>query len=32
MGETIKLNAKDGVDITAYKAAPTGKPKGAMAR
>jgi len=30
MGETIKLTAKDGVDITAYKAAPTGKPKGAM--
>ncbi|SEE02593.1 carboxymethylenebutenolidase [Rhizobiales bacterium GAS188] len=30
MGETIKLTAKDGVTITAYKAAPAGKPKGAM--
>jgi carboxymethylenebutenolidase len=30
MGETIKLTAKDGVGITAYKAAPAGKPKGAM--
>jgi carboxymethylenebutenolidase len=30
MGETIKLTAKDGVTITAYKASPTGKPKGGM--
>ena len=30
MGETVKLTAKDGVTITAYKAAPAGKPKGAM--
>ena len=30
MGETLKLTAKDGVAIAAYKAAPTGKPKGAM--
>ncbi|MFI4995342.1 MAG: dienelactone hydrolase family protein [Hyphomicrobiales bacterium] len=30
MGETIKLKAKDGVTITAYKASPTGKPKGGM--
>ncbi|SDR55786.1 carboxymethylenebutenolidase [Rhizobiales bacterium GAS191] len=30
MGETIKLTAKDGVTITAYKAVPAGKPKGAM--
>ncbi|MBV9589209.1 MAG: dienelactone hydrolase family protein [Hyphomicrobiales bacterium] len=30
MGETLKLTAKDGVAIAAYKAAPAGKPKGAM--
>jgi carboxymethylenebutenolidase len=30
MGETVKLTAKDAVTITAYKAAPAGKPKGAM--
>ena len=30
MGETLKLTANDGVTIWAYKAAPTGKPKGAM--
>jgi carboxymethylenebutenolidase len=30
MGETIKLTAKDAVTITAYRATPTGKPKGAM--
>ncbi len=30
MGETVRLTAKDGVTITAYKAAPAGKPKGAM--
>jgi carboxymethylenebutenolidase len=30
MGETIKLTAKDGVTISAYQAAPAGKPKGAM--
>jgi carboxymethylenebutenolidase len=30
MGETVKLKTKDGVTITAYKAAPSGKPKGAM--
>jgi carboxymethylenebutenolidase len=30
MGETVKLKAKDGVTITAYRAAPSGKPKGAM--
>ena len=30
MGETVKLTAKDGVTITAYKAAPAGKTKGAM--
>ncbi|MBV9569557.1 MAG: dienelactone hydrolase family protein [Hyphomicrobiales bacterium] len=30
MGETLKLTAKDGVAISAYKAQPAGKPKGAM--
>jgi carboxymethylenebutenolidase len=30
MGETLKLTAKDGVTISAYKAVPAGKPKGAM--
>jgi carboxymethylenebutenolidase len=30
MGETIKLKAKDGVTISAYKASPGGKPKGGM--
>ncbi|MBV8964023.1 MAG: dienelactone hydrolase family protein [Hyphomicrobiales bacterium] len=30
MGETLKLTAKDGVTISAYKATPQGKPKGAM--
>src|SRR5580704_11806314 len=30
MGETLKLTAKDGATISAYKAVPAGKPKGAM--
>jgi carboxymethylenebutenolidase len=30
MGETLKLTAKDGVTISAFKAVPAGKPKGAM--
>ncbi|MBV8764645.1 MAG: dienelactone hydrolase family protein [Hyphomicrobiales bacterium] len=30
MGETLKLTAKDGATISAYKASPSGKPKGAM--
>jgi len=30
MGETIKLKAKDGATISAYKASPSGKPKGGM--
>jgi carboxymethylenebutenolidase len=30
MGETIKLKAKDGVTISAYRASPAGKPKGGM--
>jgi carboxymethylenebutenolidase len=30
MGETLKLTAKDGVAISAYKAMSAGKPKGAM--
>jgi len=30
MGETIKLTAKDGVTITAYRAAPAAAPKGGM--
>jgi carboxymethylenebutenolidase len=30
MGETLKLTPKDGVTISAYKATPAGKPKGAM--
>ena len=30
MGETIRLEAKDGVTISAYKALPSGKPKGGM--
>ncbi|MBW0005907.1 MAG: dienelactone hydrolase family protein [Hyphomicrobiales bacterium] len=30
MGETLKVTAKDGATISAYKASPSGKPKGAM--
>ena len=30
MGETIRLKAKDGATISAYKALPSGKPKGGM--